>query len=400
MDSAPIFIHSLFRSGSTYLFHVFRRSNLGYWCYQEPLHELAFFCRANPSGLNIDHGGSKRRLLRHPEINGSYFRELQETWPAWKDVITERIIYDAYFAPLNEDFGLEYWRALADKAHGRTVFQECRTSGRIGIIKKEIGGYHIYLWRNPWDQWWSYKVNSYFNCANQLIIHAYQAPAPVQNLRAALDLPSYLGEDIKGAFEFYGKRPLASEQSYQVFYMLWCLALHEGKACADILLNIDRLGNSKEHQFEMLSKLKIQSVDGIDFSDCRIPQGRYSEEEQKFFTKLESQVHEWLLEGGWSQPDIDQIHVLRQQYQPTAWNLSVDNLDPRELAEQASRARIMVKNLETSLAERVNYANAQAAQASERAILAESQAAQASERAILAESQAAQASERAILAES
>jgi hypothetical protein len=39
MSAGPIFVHSLFRSGSTYLFEVFRRSPDGYWCYQEPLNE-------------------------------------------------------------------------------------------------------------------------------------------------------------------------------------------------------------------------------------------------------------------------------------------------------------------------------------------------------------------------
>jgi len=47
----PIYIHSLFRAGSTYLFHVFRRSKAGYWCYQEPLHEVAFIAKHNPDIL-------------------------------------------------------------------------------------------------------------------------------------------------------------------------------------------------------------------------------------------------------------------------------------------------------------------------------------------------------------
>ena len=350
-NKLPIFIHSLFRAGSTYLFKVFRRSELGYWCYQEPLHELAFFCRENPSGLQDDHGEAKAQLLRHPKIEGSYFKELQNAWPAWKDAINEQIIYDAYFTGVNENIGIAYWRVLADAAHGRPVFQECRTAGRIGAINSQIGGRHIYLWRNPWDQWWSYKVAPYFDIANQLIIHARHAPQPVQNMLTTLDLSVYKNEDLAGAFAFYGERPLTSEQSYLVFYLLWCLALREGMAHADLMLNIDHLSDSAAYQSEIQVRLRGIGISGIDISDCRVPQGRYLENDQAFFSALEGRVHQWLKEGGWTQKDIKKIQTLRQQFQPSSWETPIPDLALPALAEQASRARDLARRFETTLAE-------------------------------------------------
>ncbi len=414
----PIFIHSLFRAGSTFLFNVFRRSERGYWCYQEPLHELAALCRENPSGLLEDHGEEKTQLLRHPKVDDSYFRELMETWPAWKDAINEQIIYDAYFAGQDEDIGVAYWHALAEAARGRPVFQECRTSGRIGAIKSQmkVKGRHIYLWRNPWDQWWSYKVTPYFDVANQLIIHARSAPQPVRRLLSTLDLPAYKGDDITGAMTFYGARPLSSEHRYFVFYLLWCLALREGIRHADLMLNIDRLSDSAAYQTEMQARLKEAGIDSVDFSDCCVPQGRYPEKDQAFFGALESQVHQWLIEGGWTQQHINQIHALRQQYQPMSWNAPIENISPADMAEQSSRARMLVCRLETSSAraeiraieaearaaeqeQRATHAAAHVQQVNARAQLAETQAQQADARAQLAETQAQQADARAQLAE-
>jgi len=391
----PIFIHSLFRSGSTYLFHVFRRSQYEYWCYQEPLHELAFFHRKNPSGLNEGHGHEKAQLLRHPKINAPYFKELQETWPVWKDVINERIIYDAYFSGKVEEIGVSYWSALAVAADGRPVFQECRTSGRIGAIKAHLGGYHIYLWRNPWDQWWSYKVAPYFDVANQLIIHAPKAPEPVRLMIADLALPAYRENDLAGAFSFYGSRPLSSECSYLIFYMLWCLGQKEGTTHADLMLSIDRLSDSLEYREEMLAQLKGVGIDGLDFSDCRIPQGCYLKQDRNFFAALEDRVHSWLKQGGWTQVDLEEIQVFRKRYEPSSWGRAVEKINPNEIAEQAARARELARRFETSWAD----AEVKIQEAEAKAQAAEERAAQAEAKAMAAEKRAAQAEGKVVVAE-
>lgn len=378
-DDAPIFIHSLFRAGSTYLFNVFRCSDRGYWCYQEPLHEVAFFCRENPSGLQEGHGEAKAQLLRHPQIDGSYFRELLETWPAWKDAINEQIIYNAYFSD-GEDIGIAYWRTLADAARGRPVFQECRTAGRIRTIKVQMGGRHIYLWRNPWDQWWSYKVTPYFDVTSQLTLRASHPPQPVQHMLAALHLPVYEGKDLAEAFAFYGERPLTSEQSYLAFYLLWCLALREGIRYADLLINIDRLSDSLEYQTEVRNRLERSGIEGLDFSNCRVPQGRYLEREYAFFHALEGQVHQWLLSGGWSQSDIDEIQTLRRENQPGLWSTLNPNLAIADLTEQASRARELARRFETTQAERARNDARRIGEVEVKAQLAEARATQAEAR--------------------
>jgi len=352
MSQSPVFIHSLFRAGSTYLFDVFRRAESNYWCYQEPLHEVAILAKSDPDKLIEGFGSEMTQLIRHPKLNRPYFEELFEAWPAWKDVVSEQSIYGAYFAGQDDqDIGITFWRTLAEAAKGRPVFQECRTSGRIGAIKNRLGGYHIYLMRNPWDQWWSYKVAPYFDAANQLIIHAGSAPQPVKLLLDAFNFPVYEGAGLAEAIAFYINRPLTSEQSYLIFYLLWCLALKEGSNHADILLCIDRLSESGDYQSEIQSVLKMAGIEGVDFSDCKVPQGYYPAKERQFFKKLEGQVHQWLQDGGWTQEDLERIQTLRNNYQPSIWDVPVTNIDPEKLAEQSSRMRDLVVRFETSSAE-------------------------------------------------
>ncbi|MCD6274391.1 MAG: hypothetical protein J7K30_16505, partial [Deltaproteobacteria bacterium] len=185
MESKPIFIHSLFRAGSTYLFHVFRRSDAGYWCYQEPLHELSYYSKEDRE-LLLSEKGEKMEQLRHPSLGDPYFLELYEVADDCLGALSAESIYDAYFAMGDLDPGIGFWRSLIHAAHARPVIQECRTSARISTIKSALGGFHLYLWRNPWDQWWSYKVDRYFDLTSQLFINSPHHPGVIALLREAI----------------------------------------------------------------------------------------------------------------------------------------------------------------------------------------------------------------------
>jgi hypothetical protein len=347
----PVFIHSLFRAGSTYIFNVFRRSDAGYWCYQESLHEIAFMAKDSPELLQVDHGDEKVKTLRHPNIDRPYFQELYEVWPDWQDEIKESSVYDAYFSENIQDNGIGFWRSLINRAKGRPVFQECRTSGRIKAIKTQLEGIHLYLWRNPWDQWWSYKINDYFDTANQLIVHAAKSPTPLKLMLHALRLPRYDRKDIAGAFGFYRERPLTTEESYLVFYMLWCMALREGLTYADLTISIDHLSDSVSYQSEVQNKLRELGIDGIELSDCRVPQGFYSEKDRAFFHAAESRVHLWLMEGGWTKSDIDVILDEREKLAPTLMSVPSSKIKSKNLVEQSERFSELARRFETANAE-------------------------------------------------
>jgi hypothetical protein len=401
MNISPIFIHSLFRAGSTYLFNVFRRSPAGYWCYQESLHEIAVFAHDDPEQLIVGFSKDEMRLNRHPLMETPYFQEIYDAWPKWKNTLSASAIYNSYFAPPDADIGIPFWRALIDGSRGRPVFQECRTSGRIDAIRQHLNGHHIYLWRNPWDQWWSYKVTPYFDAANQLIINAPNSPSPVQVLRTALGLEAYAysHDDLHGALADFFTKPLSAEKSYLVFYLLWCLGLQAGIKHAHLMLNIDRLTDSPEYRHEIQALLEETGIPGIDFTDCNVPQGFYLEQDKEFFCVLEDKVHVWLKEGGWSQDDIDQLQTIRQQFNPVSCSMAINDLNPKNAVEQASRARTLAIYFETKLARTSHEAAANVAAADSRATHAESRVKQAEVREAQVQARSKQAEARAAEAE-
>ncbi|MBI3775770.1 MAG: hypothetical protein HY273_09500, partial [Gammaproteobacteria bacterium] len=242
----PIFIHSLFRSGSTYLFEAFRRSADRYWCYQEPLNELLRHIDSRPEVLLEIHA-EMSVLLRHPKLDKPYFWEFHEIRKEIAGLFRKRFCYDDFFPAKDADCTelKAYLGALIQNAQGRPVFQCCRSFGRSRFAKKEVkNSVHIYLWRNPRDQWWSYKVAPYFDTTNLLILNSNNPPKLLADLKTELAFEGFHDADISREFEHFDRYRLAPEQSYILFYTLWCYALLENKPLADLVINIDALSDS------------------------------------------------------------------------------------------------------------------------------------------------------------
>ena len=348
-----IFIHSLWRSGSTYLFSLFRNSVGGYWCYQEPIHETALKCKDDPDKLLL-YVSDTQQINRHPDIGAPYYQELYETWEHWRSIITKSIIYDGYFDTVGDENLMAYISALIIHSKGKPVIQECRTSNRIGIIKKGFGGVHIYLWRNPFDQWLSYKCTNYFDITSQLILNAPSHPNIIDRLREHIEFKEFNHIDINKEFNHFDQNRLTAENSYLLFYSLWCLGLLEAIDNADILLNIDTLSDSKIYQENILDKFLSYGITDIDFSGCNMPQTYYSSAERLFFNNLEERVHAMLSMCGHSQSQISQLQEFRSNNEPKLWALSVNEISAKRLLADSTRAREIVLRYETENAQRLS----------------------------------------------
>src|ERR1700761_3229311 len=92
---SPIFIHSLFRSGSTYLFHKFRSTD-NFYCYQEPCNEALIDLDRNPDGF-MKSPGYDSRLLRHPTLTAPYFYESYCIRDRLKGLFKKSFSYEDYF---------------------------------------------------------------------------------------------------------------------------------------------------------------------------------------------------------------------------------------------------------------------------------------------------------------
>ena len=199
---APIFIHSLFRAGSTYLFNAFCRSDRDYWCYQEPANEL--LRHLNDDADEILQTGSETSCgLRHPELKKPYFWEFHQVKDSLMGLFQKSFSYDDLFVDASSglsDAEVRYYWALITNAKGRPVLQFCRSTGRIGALKDTFSGRHIHLWRSPHNQWWSYKVNDYFDSAVLLIYNAHCLPPVLEEAKRRCGIVEFHCEDIEKEF--------------------------------------------------------------------------------------------------------------------------------------------------------------------------------------------------------
>ena len=341
--ASPVFIHSLFRAGSTYLFNVFRRSDSGYWCYQEPLSEMLIQKAAKPGGF-LESVSEVELLLRHPELKKPYFYEFHVVTDAIARYFRKEFSYDQYFAREKDDFTdiKTYFSALRDGSRGRPVFQCCRTTGRIAGLKAACGGVHIFLWRNPWDQWWSYKKDHYFDSRNLLIANARHLPSFLVALKKDLKIPDLYNSTPAVKQAYCVIRYLDSRASYKLFYALWCHAMLEAQPHSELSISIDRLSVSNAYREEILEKLQLLGVAGLDFSDCSVPMAGYGENDGAFFLVIEKQVHELLSSHGYSDQQVNELVQLGAERKLSLVDTSIpgnfavrDAMHVREYFQQA-----------------------------------------------------------------
>lgn len=352
VKSDPIFIHSLFRSGSTYFLNVFRRSARGYWCYYEPFHERIRLACNDPESL-LEYKDDVAVSLRHPQPKTPYFWEFSLISEEFKGKLCKNFSYDTFFGAQGEtsDRIGRFLDILVKRAQGRPVFECCRTFARVALLREKIGGTHIFLWRNAWDQWWSYKITKYFEATNLMILNAEYLPDIFQCLRRELNFSEYHHEDIEAEFEHFRTQPLTADQNYLLFYTTWAFGLLENLQKSDMSINIDSLSSSESYRTEVTSELAQKGIDGLDFSDCTIPQASYTSKEQAFFEAIEARVHQMLMQNGYTRSELLNLLELRREHAPKLrLKKQSASIIRKELVDQASRARDLVREYETNIA--------------------------------------------------
>lgn len=296
--SEPIFIHSLFRSGSTWLFDVFRRANAGYWCYQEPFHENLSLLASDPESV-LSYHEEVARSLRHPGLNQPYFYEIHalraHVGDSFQSCISYRSFFDTTACPALDD----YTSRLIRHAKGRPVLQCCRSFGRVAHLRQRHGGVHIHLWRNPRDQWWSYQTNDYFDTTSLAILHAQNPPAVIGLLRQELGVDAAFLLDHEDDFAALGQIPVSFEHRYLAFYGLWLYSLIENRPHADVDVNIDQLTADVEYRARVMALLEDSGITGLDFSTCAVPQAQFGPEDHEFFRDVERRVHQLFTIAGY-----------------------------------------------------------------------------------------------------
>lgn len=153
-DQDPIWIHSGWRTGSTYFWNKFRSSDR-YLAYYEPFHEALETLDAT----TIERATARSWPSGHPQMDAPYYAEYLPllTSPAGVQHFRPTFPYVNYF--LNDcpcQAQQAYLESLCNEANKkglRPVFGFCRSSGRLPWFRRHMRGVHITLTRDGLGMW-------------------------------------------------------------------------------------------------------------------------------------------------------------------------------------------------------------------------------------------------------
>lgn len=279
MSKNPIFIHSLFRTGSTYIWNKFRQ-NPNYYCYYEPFHEIL----AGVNLENIEYALTKNYdRVKHPPLTRYYLYEYKPLLGNGRSGVPyfkKSFSFDEFCNNgINPDLR-EYIDYLIDGAGDNVpVLQFNRSALRVKWFKQNYpNSLNIYLARNPRDQWKSYvelyKRSNYTGFFLMDLIIAGMNKDKNNFLLLANHLPllRYNNDQQEKENDFY--RVLlncySEEEKYFIFYYTWFRAMVENVLNADFILNINLLSDESSYQKKIIQFLKAQGIADIDFKDAEI----------------------------------------------------------------------------------------------------------------------------------
>ena len=278
-EKKTIFIHSLFRTGSTYIWNKFRQ-NADYYCYYEPLHPVL----AQASTENIEFILSRDfQSVHHPVLDKYYLYEylpLLKKGEPGVPFFKKSFSYDEFCRNNSNPELKQYIDYLLTGAGEKIpLLQFNRTALRTRWFKTNYpSSLNIYLVRNPRDQWQSYfelyKRTEYreFFVMDLLLVSINDNKGDFKALSQHLPLLPFNHRDHAKEKKFYYiiLDCYSNEEKYFLFYYLWLRALAENLLNADLVMDINRLSHEPAYQKEIKEFLNTMDISGIDFDDANL----------------------------------------------------------------------------------------------------------------------------------
>ena len=280
----PIFLHTGWRTGGTWLWSRFRTlpGVLGYY---EPLH---------PDLATLDHARIDRReelhwTSGHPILHAPYFeefRQLLHDGAAGVPRFQPRFATEHFFAPARAELSSlsAYIGGLLQSAEVRgrqAVLKFCRSLGRLEWMQRNFPeARHIVVLRNPLAQFASARLqfinsnNAFFLIMPCLLLAAQQDHAAVASAlrHLGVELPRIRpAADCRDGFRT-GEALLAgtgTEQLYRLFLAFWMLTAVGVPSTIDQIINYDMLVLSARYRRDC--ELDLQTLTGLsaDLGDVR-----------------------------------------------------------------------------------------------------------------------------------
>lgn len=275
-----VFLHSLFRSGSTYLFNTFRNES-GFWCYYEPLHHQLIEIRQDRLDIfPFDKETTDR--MSHPQLSRPHFYEFQAVLKHDHIPFFNMLMAYNEFTSVRQHARLyKYIMSLLVGTPDKLVpvLQFNRSSLRIGWFRRFFRkSLHVYILRNQRDQFESYfKQGKKYNIF--LAINLYIVAANCTYMKFGQAYSFYMNDFRVTHDLYYDLKRLAFFSAdvdpkihYRVFQHLWITSLIEAARHADCILDMDRLSESEEYRAHIVQLFneRFIPVKPSIFDDCQV----------------------------------------------------------------------------------------------------------------------------------
>ncbi len=286
--TAPIFIHSSWRTSSTWIWLKFRQIREA-MCYYEPFHGL-LATRTRDEASTIDF---KSWDSNHPSTAPYSLEYL----PLIRDTGGVPAMAFQWFIPLGglggelrlrplEKQYLGFLIRYAELSGKAPVLGDTRTLARIRAIKTALGGYHIFVRRNLWLQWASYL---YYRRAENLYFYNTMAWILANGgdryLSYLVDyyekqkcLSQYAGRhQSNGTIEGHHSsdwlpRWLRTAPDHEVFGMFMALHIYlylHAELSADLTIDVTQMARDEAYRREVERRVAERTLLPVSFSDIR-----------------------------------------------------------------------------------------------------------------------------------
>ncbi len=278
---STVFLHGMWRSGSTYLWSRFRVSPRA-CCFYEPLHHgLAKLTHARirrDTPEQIEANG-------HPKLAEPYFAE-------FAPLIDRRGVRDYHRGLAYDRFILQpqeahprlerYLSGLIDHAASRdetAVFGFNRTGLRLAWLKARFAAFNIHIDREPAAIWASYaaeaaKGNHAFFSMWLTVIEKNATHPLIAPLMERLNLhrPSPVGLGQKARHRHIVEA-MTQEETYFLVYYLWLACTTHALAECDLLIDT-RLADASHYARRLTDQIAEATGLCVDLSDMRTATSR------------------------------------------------------------------------------------------------------------------------------
>jgi hypothetical protein len=273
--ASPIFIHAMWRTGSTYIWNKFRERPR-YRAYYEPFHEI--FIDASLEKLSGAWSDGTASVMRHPHLETAYFAEYADFIRNGHARFEKSFPYQRYYLEETEDEEplRRYVAELLSFAVANAqipVLQFNRSLLRTGWLTAHFRPINILLLRRPIDVWKSFISfeNRYFPTVVCMIAGQDRRHALMESLAGRHGVPFFEGATWEAEYDFYHEYTCENlDRLYPLFYELYLLTTLSALRHADCVIDLNEVTECVVSRAEVCRRLCALGVD-VALDDCHVP---------------------------------------------------------------------------------------------------------------------------------